>query len=288
MGGNKLRIPARRVEEGEAGNERDEHATPYPRRRPPPPGEPSCGHQLGGLHGDRHADHGHRRSRKQDHHAADREPSRGTGQGNGGDIGRHVDCALAIPDNRVAGFDFFGLFHVLSSGKKREETARGRCAYYLFQRTGRLHRCPAGWEGPHMNTRRLSQGGLRRGRLAAMLSAALIAVAGFSTGAAPHILTTPYPFTGGSDGGNPYAGLIADAAGNLYGTTYGSVNGGGGPSRYGTVFELTPSGTFTVLYSFTGGSDGANPRAGLIADAAGNLYGTTTFGGATAGGHPPS
>jgi uncharacterized repeat protein (TIGR03803 family) len=134
-----------------------------------------------------------------------------------------------------------------------------------------------------MNTRRLSQGGLRRGRLAAMLSAALIAVAGFSSGAAAQMLTTLYTFTGGSDGGNPYAGLIADAAGNLYGTTYGSVNGGGGPSRYGTVFELTPSGTFTVLYSFTGGSDGANPRAGLIADAAGSLYGTTISGGVSCG-----
>src|SRR5258707_14601505 len=135
-----------------------------------------------------------------------------------------------------------------------------------------------------MNTRRLSQGGLRRGRLAAMLSAALIAVAGFSSGAAAQMLTTLYTFTGGSDGSHPFAGLIADATGNLYGTTYD----GRGPGRYGTVFELTPSGTFTVLYSFTGGSDGANPRAGLIADAAGNLYGTTYGGGATADCDPPN
>src|SRR5260370_10089485 len=182
-----------------------------------------------------------------------------------------TNCIVSRPSDasKIAASPFPGAI----LGKEREETARGRCAYYLFQRTRRLHRWPAGWEGPHMNTRRLSQGGLRRGRLAAMLSAALIAVAGFSSGAAAQMLTTLYTFTGGSDGGKPYAGLIADAAGNLYGTTYGSVNGGGGPSRYGTVFELTPSGTFTVLYSFTGGSDGANPRAGLIADGAGEPHG---------------
>jgi uncharacterized repeat protein (TIGR03803 family) len=61
--------------------------------------------------------------------------------------------------------------------------------------------------------------------------------------------------------------------GNLYGTTFagGSYVCSGG---CGTVFKLTPSGTETVLYRFTGG-DGANPTAGLIADASGNLYGTT-------------
>jgi uncharacterized repeat protein (TIGR03803 family) len=85
-------------------------------------------------------------------------------------------------------------------------------------------------------------------------------------------LTVLHTFTGGSDGARPEAGLIADAAGNLYGTT--RFFGG-----RGTVFQVTPSGTLTVLYSFTGGSDGAWPQAGLIADAAGNLYGTTSYGG---------
>jgi uncharacterized repeat protein (TIGR03803 family) len=89
-----------------------------------------------------------------------------------------------------------------------------------------------------------------------------------------------YKFTGGADGGNPYlAGLIFDADGNLYGTTYK-----GGASGDGTVFKLTPnsngSWTESVLYSFSGGADGANPWAGLIFDAAGkNLYGTTVSGG---------
>ena len=93
-------------------------------------------------------------------------------------------------------------------------------------------------------------------------------------------------FFGGSDGSYPYAGLIMDAAGNLYGTTWA-----GGTTGYGTVFELmnptnpsNPSpGTYyeTVLHSFTYNPDGGIPYAGLIMDAAGNLYGTTTEGGGT-------
>jgi uncharacterized repeat protein (TIGR03803 family) len=76
----------------------------------------------------------------------------------------------------------------------------------------------------------------------------------------------------------PEAGLIFDATGNLYGTTYG-----GGTDNLGTVFKLTPnadgSWTESVLHSFNSG-DGANPWAGLIFDATGNLYGTTESGGA--------
>ena len=81
----------------------------------------------------------------------------------------------------------------------------------------------------------------------------------------------------GRDGAQPDAGLIADGAGNLYGTT---ANGGG--TNYGTVFKLAPDGMETVLYNFKGyhgGGDGAHPNAGLIADGAGNFYGTTTQGG---------
>jgi uncharacterized repeat protein (TIGR03803 family) len=125
-----------------------------------------------------------------------------------------------------------------------------------------------------MNRKGRVEEGFQRGRLGALLGAALIAAACFSTGAAAQELTTLYAFTGG-DGANPGLGLIADPAGNLYGTT-----GGGGASGQGTVFQLDPSGNLTVLHSFTGG-DGSHPRAGLIADAAGNLYGTTITGGAT-------
>lgn len=91
--------------------------------------------------------------------------------------------------------------------------------------------------------------------------------------------TVLYSFTGGSDGNAPFAGVIRDRAGNLYGTTYG-----GGSTGNGTVFKLAPDGTETVLYSFTGGSDGGTPVAGLIMDRAGNLYGTTYVGGAGAEG----
>ena len=89
-----------------------------------------------------------------------------------------------------------------------------------------------------------------------------------------------YTFTGGADGGSPYGGLVRDTAGNLYGTTQG---GGavGSTCRQGTcgvVFKLTPSGTETVLHTFTGGVGGANPTAALVKDSAGNLYGTTYYG----------
>jgi uncharacterized repeat protein (TIGR03803 family) len=83
-----------------------------------------------------------------------------------------------------------------------------------------------------------------------------------------------------TDGGYPVAGLILDTAGNLYGTT-----SEGGSHGSGTVFELTlVDGTWneTVLYAFcsaTNCTDGATPKAGLIFDMAGNLYGTTYAGG---------
>jgi uncharacterized repeat protein (TIGR03803 family) len=86
--------------------------------------------------------------------------------------------------------------------------------------------------------------------------------------------TVLYSFTGGADGGNPFAGLIKDTSGNLYGTTVE-----GGPDGVGTVFKLAPNGTETVLWSFTG-ADGSYPEARLIMDKSGNLYGTTSSGGA--------
>ena len=86
--------------------------------------------------------------------------------------------------------------------------------------------------------------------------------------------TVLHSFAGGTDGEAPVAGVIRDAAGNLYGTT---VAGGAGGS--GVVYRVNAAGGETVLYTFTGGMDGAQPRGGLIADAAGNLYGTTSSGG---------
>jgi uncharacterized repeat protein (TIGR03803 family) len=89
--------------------------------------------------------------------------------------------------------------------------------------------------------------------------------------------TVLYSFLDSTDGGVPEAGLIRDSAGNLYGTTLL-----GGTASQGTVFKLDPSGTETVLYSFTGGADGGSPSEGsLLRDSAGNLYGTTPQGGAS-------
>jgi uncharacterized repeat protein (TIGR03803 family) len=80
---------------------------------------------------------------------------------------------------------------------------------------------------------------------------------------------------GVADGSEPYAGLVRDAAGNLYGTTFG-----GGKYGAGTVYKIDASGNASVLYSFRGGSDGLFPSSSLVLDVAGNLYGTTDAGGA--------
>ena len=90
--------------------------------------------------------------------------------------------------------------------------------------------------------------------------------------------TVLYTFTGGADGAGPYATLVRDDAGNLYGITSrgGSFSSGG--RSFGVVFKVNSTGTETVLHEFTGGADGSLP-VGLIQDSAGNLYGTTAYGG---------
>jgi len=90
--------------------------------------------------------------------------------------------------------------------------------------------------------------------------------------------TVLYSFAGEPDGQNPYSGLIFDAKGNLYGTTYG----GGSSNQLGTVYQLKRAGTGwkeNVLYKFDG-TTGTAPVGGLVMDARGNLYGTTQGGGA--------
>jgi len=95
--------------------------------------------------------------------------------------------------------------------------------------------------------------------------------------------STPAPLGGSCDGANPASTLYMDASGALYGTAeYGGRNECPEGNRCGTVFELSPNGkryTEKSIYNFKGGSDGATPQAGLIADASGALYGTTTAGG---------
>jgi len=88
--------------------------------------------------------------------------------------------------------------------------------------------------------------------------------------------TSLYSFTGGNDGGVPVPGVVQATDGNFYGNTLqGGRNGG-----FGTVFQITPSGTLTTLYSFAGAGDGDTPWGGLMLSRDGNLYGTTQGGGA--------
>jgi len=91
-----------------------------------------------------------------------------------------------------------------------------------------------------------------------------------------------------TDGASPYAGVVFDQEGNLYGTTYNGGTSSGcesyGPYGCGVVFKLTPKGKETVLHTFCAQSnctDGANPYAGLVFDQKGNLYGTTELGGSS-------
>lgn len=98
-------------------------------------------------------------------------------------------------------------------------------------------------------------------------------------------LTTLHSFTGyPNDGADPISSMVVDAQGNLYGTTeFGGSVSCADSIRFGcgTVFKLTPSGTESTLHNFAGSPDGDYVKAGLIADAQGNLYGTTTAGGRT-------
>jgi uncharacterized repeat protein (TIGR03803 family) len=85
-----------------------------------------------------------------------------------------------------------------------------------------------------------------------------------------------------TDGENPYAGLVQGSDGNFYGTTrLGGTNGGDN----GTVFRISPSGSYTSLYSFVGSpTDGYWPQAGIVQGSDGNFYGTTTGGGSNSWG----
>jgi len=129
---------------------------------------------------------------------------------------------------------------------------------------------------------------MRRHKSLAILGTALLVVGVVTLALAPGAwaaskFKTLYQFTGGTDGGFPWDTLIFDQAGNLYGTT-GGAEQSPGPTP-GNIFELTPNadGTWTesVLYTFTGGTDGGTPMSALIFDQAGNLYGTTQWGGSS-------
>jgi uncharacterized repeat protein (TIGR03803 family) len=97
--------------------------------------------------------------------------------------------------------------------------------------------------------------------------------------------TVLYTFQGGTDGGYPNGGLVRDAQGNLYGTTwigggnYGTCNPYSMPVGCGVVYKLDPSGKLTTLHIFSNLADGGYPNGDLVMDEEGNLYGTTTSGG---------
>jgi uncharacterized repeat protein (TIGR03803 family) len=117
-------------------------------------------------------------------------------------------------------------------------------------------------------------------KLSGALAVALVmSMPSARAGVAP-VLTSLYSFQGTPDGANPEADLIIDSNGNIYGTTIG-----GGAYGWGAVYQLTPNGgswTETVLYSFTGGADGANPTSILSISSTGLIYGTA-FGGGSVG-----
>ena len=97
----------------------------------------------------------------------------------------------------------------------------------------------------------------------------------------PWINTVLYTFTGGSDGSDPYTGVVLDRAGNVYGTTYA-----GGASHSGVVYKISPTGSgwsYSTIHGFAGGTDGANPTSTPVFDSSGNLYGTTAYGGGCGG-----
>jgi uncharacterized repeat protein (TIGR03803 family) len=102
----------------------------------------------------------------------------------------------------------------------------------------------------------------------------------YEIGTSSTTLDTLYSFTGGTDGGHPYAPLYQTSGSNLYGTTSGT----GGTNGFGTVYQITTTGSLTTLYSFTGAADGGNPQAGVVTMGTGGiLYGTTTIGGGGGG-----
>ena len=105
-----------------------------------------------------------------------------------------------------------------------------------------------------------------------------LVVLGLAALAQAQTFTTLYTFSGGSDGASPVAGVVQDSSGNLYGTTWGGGDYNCSPVGCGVVFEISTTGTETVLHTFEGW-DGASPMGAVVRHEDGNLYGTTSWGG---------
>ena len=118
---------------------------------------------------------------------------------------------------------------------------------------------------------------IRLAQLIRVLWAAALVLPAFGAQAGVS-LTTFHSFGGTTNGGYPAAGLVHGSDGYFYGTTSGF--GGNVTGTDGTVFKISTNGALTTLYSFTGGNDGADPKAGLVQGSDGYFYGTTEYGGA--------
>jgi len=121
-----------------------------------------------------------------------------------------------------------------------------------------------------------------RAAVAGLMVAAMFMLTAVATQAQTYSVI--HNFAGGQDGATPMAGLTFDRAGNLYGTAAygGTVGGACGASGCGTVFRLAKRNSgwvFSPLYSFAGGTDGANPEANVNIGSDGSLYGSTYLGG---------
>ncbi len=123
-----------------------------------------------------------------------------------------------------------------------------------------------------------SIGDRARARAAGPIVALAAWLAGGLTASAGYALTGLASFQG-DNGANSYAALVRDAAGNLYGTT-----SGGPVNSFGTIFEVVAGTSTPIVLAKFNGANGANPFSELVVDAAGNLYGTTVFGGASGSG----
>jgi uncharacterized repeat protein (TIGR03803 family) len=110
----------------------------------------------------------------------------------------------------------------------------------------------------------------------------ILAVLGSAFHANAQTETILYSFgSSPNDGSNTLAGLVRGSDGNFYGTTQLGGSGTNCPGGCGTVFQISPEGNYTSLYSFAGPPDGRSPFAGLVQGGDGNFYGTTGGGGAS-------
>ena len=135
-----------------------------------------------------------------------------------------------------------------------------------------------------IGVRQRFQQSLLRSIVSAAIGIGVLTSAGMPAFGQTATFSVVYTFTGGSDGASPSGPIFLNKKGYLYGTTYygGDITSTlcvFGALGCGTVFQVAPSGVESILYRFTGGADGYSTLSGVVQDAGGNLFGTTTVGG---------